>query len=432
MEYKEFLKASERLLFSPEFKEIDARLEFHEPNIWQILKIPQKEIYVSRFLAWLLDPSKHNFGAQFLKSLVIEALKTEKGRQTAELPPVEFAVMDLSDAIVEIEVPLNRKCRCDIVVKSSKGGFLCVIENKVWSSEGREQTNHYYELSFSEYRVTNYPKRVYIYLSPYGVPPRNEHFIALSYQTVLDILKELQDDRRVIETERFLLRQFQESLRIDIVMDRETLDLAQAVYETHGPIIDHIRVAYTAVPLVRRIYETCGRTIDFVYKNAEKPDTTAAWDGKSWFFNIGEVGPDSYSWNDSQKYSFICAGGGKRYRQIMQNLKRDDIVYAYVSGSGYVGVGTVTKEAMPFREATLEDGKKKLVDLRQAGQLAGTYSDSSDDDKSDWIVLVKWEKAVEKSQAVRLVPIVPSTASRIYDHRKDFVEKIRHGLGPKN
>jgi hypothetical protein len=411
MEYKEFLKASEQLLFSPEFKEIETRLEFHEPNIWQILNISRKETLVSQFLAWLLTPkAQHNFGTQFLKSLVIETLKTDKGRQIPRLSPVEFAVMDLSDTEVGTEDWLEKR-RCDIVIDSRKCGFLCIIENKVGASEGNEQTNYYYEHSFSKFPDATYPRRVYIYLSPYGVPPRNEHFIALSYQTVLDILKELQDDRRVTETERFLLGQFQESLRRSIVMDRETLDLAQAIYETYGPIID------------------------FIYENAEKSDTItpdAAWDGKSWFFNIGEVGPDSYSWNDSQKHSFICAGGGKRYRQIAQNFKLGNVIYAYVSGSGYVGVGTVIKIAMPFREATLEDGKTKLVDLWQAGQLTGIYNDSGDDDKSDWIVLVKWEKAVEKSQAVRLVPIVPSTASRIYDHRKDFVEKIRHGLGLKS
>jgi hypothetical protein len=45
--------------------------------------------------------------------------------------------------------------------------------------------------------------------------------------------------------------------------------------------------------------------------------------------------------------------------------------------------------------------------------------------------LVRWEKSVEKDQAIRLNPIVPSTASRIYEHRKDFIKKIRNGLGLK-
>lgn len=193
-------------------------------------------------------------------------------------------------------------------------------------------------------------------------------------------------------------------------MDRETLDLVQALYETYGPVID------------------------FIYENAEKPDAVVSesvWDGKSWFFNIGEVGPDSYSWNDSQQYSFICAGGGKRYRQIMQNFKLGDIIYAYTSGKGYVGVGVVTKTAMPFREATLEDGNTKLIGLRRAGKLTGNYNENDDVDAADWIVLVRWEKAVNKDQAVRLNPVVPSTASRIYEHRKDFIKKVRRGLGLK-
>jgi hypothetical protein len=114
MEYNEFLKVSEQLLFSPEFKEIEARLEFREPNIWQILKISRKETLVSQFLAWLLDPKgQHNFGAQFLKSLVIETLKADKGRQTVGLSPVEFAVIDLLDTEVSTEDWLEKR-RCDI------------------------------------------------------------------------------------------------------------------------------------------------------------------------------------------------------------------------------------------------------------------------------------------------------------------------------
>jgi hypothetical protein len=410
MEYTKFLEASEQLLFSPEFKEIETRLEFREPNIWQILNISRKEILVSQFLAWLLSPSsQHNFGTQFLKSLVIETLKTDTARQVAGLSPVEFAVMDLSDVEVRTEDWLDRR-RCDIIVNAEKSGFLCIIENKVGAREDSKQTDYYYAHSFSKFPEATYPKRVYVYLSPYGAPPRNEHFVALSYQALLDALKELQDDRRATETERFLLRQFQENLRRGVAMDRETLDLAQAIYDTYGPVID------------------------FIYENAERPDTSgsdAVWDGKSWFFNIGEVGADSYSWSDSYQYSFICAGGGKRYRQIMQNFKSEDVIYAYVSGSGYVGIGAVIKPAEPFREATLEDGKTKLVDLRQAGKLRGSYNESSDDNRADWIVLVRWEKSVEKDQAIRLNPIVPSTASRIYEHRKDFIKKIRNGLGLK-
>lgn len=406
MEYDELLKASEELLFSPDFKELEAKLAFPEPNIWQILGISRKEALVTRFLAWLLDPQgQHSFGSRFLKSLVAEALKTHMGRQV-DLSPVEVAVMDLSAAEVRTEYWVDRR-RCDILAYSTQNGFLCLIENKVGARESKEQTRYYYEHSFAEFVEEIYPKRVYIYLSPDGTLPESEHFIPLSYQAVLGGLQRLLTDQQIIEAEKFLLYQFQESLRRSVAMDQRTLDLAQAIYEKYGPIVK------------------------FIYENAEKSETEvdAVWDEKSWFFNIGEVGPTPYSWNDCREYAFICAGGGKRYRQWMQNFKKGDIIYAYVSGSGYVGVGIVTKTAAPFREATLSDGRK-LVDLLRAGKLTGTHYNYSDDDEMcDWIVLVEWEEAVEKSHAVRLEPIVPATASRIYEHRKVLIEQVRQGLG---
>jgi hypothetical protein len=405
MDYKTLLKASEELLFSPEFRELEAKFEFPEPNIWQILGVSRKETSITQFLAWLLTPQEqHSFGSRFLKYLVVEALRTDKGKQIG-LSPVEVAVMDMSASEVQAEYWLDRR-RCDILVYSKQAGFLCVIENKVGGRESREQTRYYYEHSFSEFDEDVYPKRIYLYLSPDGNLPESEYFLPLSYQVVLDGLKMLQDDQQIAETEKFLLRQFQESLRRSVAMDQKTRDLAQAIYDKYGPLVK------------------------FIYENVDKSETEAdaVWDEKSWFFNIGEVGETPYSWDDCRKYSFICAGGGRRYRQWMQNFKEGDTIYAYVSGSGYVGIGIVKKTAIPFREATLADGRR-LVDLQRDGELAGAhYNRSDDDDTCDWIVLVRWEKAVEKSQAVRLEPIVPATASRIYEHRKALVNQVRQGL----
>ncbi|MBE7552343.1 MAG: PD-(D/E)XK nuclease family protein [Anaerolineales bacterium] len=407
MEYDELLKASEKLLFSSEFKELEAALEFSEPNIWQILGISRKEILITQFLAWLLDPqSQHSFGSRFLRNLIIEAIKTDKGNQI-DVSPVQILVMDLSDTEIKTEYELDKR-RCDIVITAKSKGFLCIIENKIGARESKEQTNYYYEHSFQKFPIEEYPKRVYIYLSPDGTPPQSEQFISLPYQAVLNGIRELQIDRRVTETERFLLRQFQESLRRSVAMDQKTRDLAQEIYKAYGPIID------------------------FIYENTEAPDPNATdvnWDGKSWFFNVGDVGATPYSWDDCRKYSFICAGGAKRYRQLIQNFKHGNIIYAYSSGSGYVGIGIVIKPATPFQEATLIDGITKLADLHRAGELQGVYNSSYDNDICDWIVLVEWERSVEKSQAARMKPIVPSTASKIYDHRKPLVDQVRQNLG---
>lgn len=413
MEHKEFTQVSEALLFSAEFQELRTVLEFHEPNLWHILGISRREIRVSRFLAWLLDPQeKHSFGDRFLKNLLMRTLQTEIGRQSY-LTPVDVHVMELSNVQVQTEYPLGTR-RCDIVAHSlgkstdRDAGFLCIIENKIEAREAQDQTRDYYEASLEEFPLEEYSHRVYIYLSPDGDPPQSESFIPLSYQDVLKVIEGLKDNPQVTETERFLLQQFQENILRGIAMDAKTIDLAQAIYDQHRDVLE------------------------FIFQNVvREPDDTSSverrWDGKSRFFNIGEMAGSGYRWDDCREYSFICAGGGKRYRQSMEQLKVGDVIHAYVNGRGYVGIGTVTQKAVPFRRAKLGDGRPlSNVDL------VGEYNDSEDDDTCDWIAFVRWEYAVEKDQAIRQGPISRLTTCRIYDHRKDVVERVRSELARKH
>lgn len=404
MNYEELKRESERLLFSPEFRELTARLEFQEANVWEILHISRKENLVTLFLAWLLNPQgPHSFSDRFLKLFLVEALRTERG-QESQLSPVEIAVMDLSGTIVQAESWLETR-RCDIVIACEEKGLLCLVENKVGAQEGIDQTKDYHHESLTRYPEKNYPKRIYIYLSPDGSAPQSDHFVYVPYMSVLQAVRAQRNDRQNTETESFLLKQFQESLRRSVAMDKETLDLAQAIYEKYGSVIE------------------------FIYSNSEHGEIEdgpeATWDGKSWFFNIGEVGDNPYSWEDCKKYSFICAGGGERYQRIMERFKEGDVVYAYVSGYGYVGIGRITKKAVPFRFAKLADEVTKLIDLKKAGKLKGNYQSYED---VDWIALVDWEKAVDKKNAVKALPVTSSTAARIYDTRKELVTKVRKNL----
>jgi len=414
MEHKEFTQASEALLLSPEFQELKAALAFREPNLWHILDISRREIRISRFLAWLLDPqTTHSFGDQFLKNLVVEALQTEIGRES-DLTPVDVLVMDLSNVKVKSEYPLGHQ-KYDILVFSPEDGtdrdegFLCLIENKIAAQEGQGQTHDYYETSLVAFPPAQYPHRVYIYLSPDGEPPQNENFIPLSYQAVLQAIEDLQTQRQVTDTERFLLRQFQENILRGIAMDTKTLDLAQAIYDQHPDVFE------------------------FIIQNVDrKPEAwplppRQKWDGKSRFFNVGEKAGSGYRWEDYRKYGFICAGGGKLYRNWMEQIQVGDIIYAYVSRRGYVGIGTVMQKAVPFRKAKLSDGRR-LSDA----DLVGKYDDGKDDDTCDWVAFVKWEYSVNKDRAVRQPFITRATTSRIYDHRKDIVAQVRSELAKRS
>ena len=399
MEHKKFIQASEELLFSSDFQELRDVLEFRAPNIWHILGISRREIRVNRFLAWLINPkANHSLDEQFLKDLAIEALKTEIGRER-EITPLDLLVMDLSDVRVRREYPLRNR-RCDILTHSKQSGFLCIIENKVEAQEGDEQTQDYYDASLDEFSTEQYPHRVYIYLSPDGEPPACEHFIPLSYQTVLQVIEKL--DEPMSDTERFLLQQFQENIRRDIAMDKSTLDLAQAIYDQYPEVFEFI--------------------FQSVDRYAEDAPVEKEWDGKSRFFNIGEKADSGYRWEDCRKYGFICAGGAKLYRNWMEKINEGDEIYAYVSGRGYVGFGEVIKGAKPFREARVNGQSLSEMDL------VGKYDDGQDDDICDWIAFVEWKYDVAKDQAVQKPPIGRQTTCKVYEWRKDFVKEIKTEL----
>lgn len=411
MDHREFVEATESLLFSPEFQQLRAAVEFREPNIWRILDVSRKETWASRFLTWMLNPqAEHSFGDQFLKSLIVQTLQTEAGRKNT-LTSVDVLVMNLSNIKVQSEYSLG-KGRCDILAfspeeeVSQNEGFLCIIENKIGAKEGQEQTKHYYEASLKIFDPVNYPYRVYMYLSPDGDPPIDEHFIPISYQIILRVIDEIRDKRQVTETEQFLLQQFQESIMRGITMDTKTSDLAQAVYDQY-----------------RDVFEAIIQHVD-----RELGDDTpidSKWDRKSRFFNIGEMVGSGYRWEDCHNHNFICAGGAKRYRNWMEQIKVGDKIYAYVSKWGYVGVGTVIERAVPFREAKI--GDQRLADLK----LIGKYNDSEDDDACDWIAFVEWKYAVEKEEASRQEPIARLTTCRIYEHRKDVVKRVKSELAKK-
>jgi hypothetical protein len=354
----------------------------------------------------MLNPqANHSMKAEFLKHLLVQTLRTRAGQQS-ELRPVNILVMNLSEAIIDTEEWLDPRW-CDILIRDEKEGFLCIIENKITSMESPKQTQDYYQNSFKRFPSDQYPHRLYIYLTPEGDPPQSEQFIPLSYGDILTCVTEILKIEALSTTEKVLLTQFQENILRGIAMDKNSRDLAQVIYDQH--------------------YEA----IEFIIKTVERKEDTdeipiqRSWDGKTWFFNIGEN--SGYRWEDCQEYGFICAGGATRYRDLMERFEIDQVIYAYVSKSGYVGIGKVSQEATPFRNAILKDGRQ-LQNL----PLTGNYDNSTDDDTCDWIAFIEWKFAVEKGQAVRQPTITRMTTSRIYEHRKDIARKVRSSLESYN
>lgn len=122
------------------------------------------------------------------------------------------------------------------------------------------------------------------------------------------------------------------------------------------------------------------------------------WAG-DWFVNVGEG--VHRTWRDCVKYGFIAAGQGSAYIKGLKKLDVGSTIYAYISGHGYVGVGTVTRKAIAIKDFTVGSGNTPLLEM----PLKAERPDENKDDPklSEWAAGVNWAATVPKEQARRFV-----------------------------
>lgn len=120
-------------------------------------------------------------------------------------------------------------------------------------------------------------------------------------------------------------------------------------------------------------------------------------------FNVGEDKKPNEkgknrSWEDNVKYGFVSAGGRKLFTDAVKRLKTGDIIAAYLSGHGYVGIGLVIDPAVPVKDFLYLGKNLQPEDL--IGQH--TLSHANDPEKCDYAARVRWIKTTDKSNAKKV------------------------------
>ena len=77
------------------------------------------------------------------------------------------------------------------------------------------------------------------------------------------------------------------------------------------------------------------------------------WNGRDFYMVLDRIG-DTGRWVIASKYGMLNAGSGSWYWKPLRNLTPGKRVFAYVGGVGYVGIGRVTGEMIPARNARVE------------------------------------------------------------------------------
>jgi hypothetical protein len=120
------------------------------------------------------------------------------------------------------------------------------------------------------------------------------------------------------------------------------------------------------------------------------------WNGE---FYVSFGGRD---WEEARKYGFISGGGGRFYSQTLYLLSPGDRVWVNIPGTGYVGVGRVEQTVVPVEEFITTDTSGNRVPITQIKGLdiSNRTPSTEDPEKAEYLVRVRWEKAVPVEKAV--------------------------------
>jgi hypothetical protein len=99
-------------------------------------------------------------------------------------------------------------------------------------------------------------------------------------------------------------------------------------------------------------------------------------------------------WEDCKRFSFLSAGQHKKYSDPVRGLQVGDVVAAFQAGRGYVGIGLVKEKAVRVNEFLYDSKPLRVLPLTNK-----LIFENSDNDKSEFLLKVKWLRAVDISEA---------------------------------
>jgi hypothetical protein len=223
------------LVDNPELEALNSRLGGF--NIFRVLRVERAEIRHSNVLAWLLNPNEnHGLGDRFLRRFLSRLLMENESVQVS-LSPASVELMEFGDTEV-----LREWNRIDIFVRSRRGNWCLLIENKVGSRESPTQLGRYRNLVSSE--VPKDADVIPVFLTPEGGGPSEEGktagYVPLSYLQVLELVERLVTQARsnIPDDAQLFVDHYLEVLKRITMQDSELVQLCKTIYRKHREAID--------------------------------------------------------------------------------------------------------------------------------------------------------------------------------------------------
>jgi len=179
------------------------------------------EVPVSRFLAWLLDPSEgHGLNGAVLRRLLMACWETGTREALSVstrhcIAPAKIATQSFADVVIDREVSLTAKSgKLDVLVLVPGIKLLVAIENKVGARETGDQLKRYGTALKKRFEDWH---RVLVYLDLNGAQPSDSTWIGLDYDWLIAELRIAEQSAWLGEEPRHSIREFR------LAIDRNSL-----------------------------------------------------------------------------------------------------------------------------------------------------------------------------------------------------------------
>jgi hypothetical protein len=198
-------------------------------NIFDALRIVDREVKHSDFLAWLLDPNEsHGQGSLFLRAILMDLFKTAREIGFAcPTSPIELDGEELRG------VEIRREWRnIDLLVKCKQPNFVIAIENKIRSGEHGDQLSKYRETIEAEFaRIPG----MYVFLTIEGDESSEEKWVPYSYSDVHRVLYRVRNvnEASIGNDALAFLDHYLRLIRGRLMDDPKIVELCQRIYKNH-------------------------------------------------------------------------------------------------------------------------------------------------------------------------------------------------------
>lgn len=211
-----------------------------EVNLMDILRVSNRELAHSNFLAWMFNPSEsHNLGdfaiKEFIKIYFLGNQFQNLGNESG-LSVFDFVQMDFSDIDIRREYK-----NIDLILLSNKNKFCIVIENKIYSTEKIGQLKKYREFVETEY--VDFKHKIYIYLSLNEQEITEEeydYYIQLNYVHIIKLIDKILSSQylNLSNQTRFVFDQYLQTIKSMLNKNDEIKQVAEMLYKKYKSAFD--------------------------------------------------------------------------------------------------------------------------------------------------------------------------------------------------